>query len=464
MTETNSTVEKGHQGVTSPALKATRLSELPVAGLVLAVRPALRKCSNTALSSDLNATDMLEEVIRAYNSNFAHITAQESMRMLESVGEALYTDVRGTSSKRAASADAASIAKKLEKFDSLVKPAYGRSTPSTYLYEMLADTCRYAKGGTFKAIGFSIYDAMKEDEGRPALGALNKPGFNDGIAFQLSSADITAMAHLARSLPPSSEYSWVYAANAISDAASFSNDFLLKEGPNAAALLYSAIDYISRNANVLRRENVEGIEKIALSLFASRASALHQLNGNGVEAGIKLSRRMQDYKDNPIGLRIFNSALGIMASQLSGEKISIEISRNGFPYLKGNRQFQMEYFTSRLASMRKRLGNEFKDVEGIAIACLDIVVKNEGFRSNGVLLRKLDTLRKELYFSWIGSTNEETRAEMDESAAAIRDMLKGARTRSRDAFSLFVDSVSLIYGLGVHVEKVGSLVSIARNR
>ena len=81
----------------------------------------------------------------------------------------------------------------------------------------------------------------------------------------------------------------------------------------------------------------------------------------------------------------------------------------------------------------------------------------------GVLLRKLDTLRKELYFSWIGSTNEETRAEMDESATAIRDMLKGARARSRDAFSLFVDSVSLIYGLSVHVEKVGSLVSIAKN-
>ena len=464
MTEKNSTPEGRRIDLHDSSLKATRLSELPVAGLVSAIHHVIHKCASTGLLSDSYVTSMLDEVMRIYNSYFAHIRAQEAVSLLEAVGEALSAGARDAISMEVASADAASIAEKMKGFDNLPKPAYGRSMPSTYMFEMLAEVCRYAKGGTFNAIGFSIYDTMKDDPGKPLLSALKTLGAGESAAFQVSREDVAAMVHLSRSLPPSSEYSWVYAANAISDAASFSNNFLLKESASAPALLDSAFEYMSRNANALRRKNVEGIEKIALSLFASRASSAHQPNGDSITAGIELSKRVDDYMGNPIGLRIFSSALGIMVSQLSGEKISIEISRKGFPYLKGNRQLQIEYFTKRLAKMRERLGNEFKDVESVAMACLDIVVKNEGFGSNSVLLKKIDILRQALYFGWITSVSDDARIEMDGATAAIMEMLKASKKLSQSAFSLFVDSVSLIYGLGVHVEKVGSLVSIARNR
>jgi hypothetical protein len=114
--------------------------------------------------------------------------------------------------------------------------------------------------------------------------------------------------------------------------------------------------------------------------------------------------------------------------------------------------------------MRKKLGSEFKDAESIATSCLEVVVKNDGFGSNDKLLKKIDALRKGLYFGWIGSVGDDTRIEMDDQTAAIMEMLKASKKLGQSAFSLFVDSVSLIYGLGVHVEKVGSLVALTRNK
>ena len=463
MVEKNDTLEMRRISLSNPSLKATRLSELHMAGLVPAMCPAIRKCANTAPSSDSHVTAMLDEVMRIYNSYFSHIRAHESTSLLEAVGGVLSADAHYALPERAASAAAVSIAEKMKKFDNPSKPAYGSATPSTCMFEMLAEVCRYAKGGTFKAIGFSIYDAMKDDPSRPALSALQTSGAADGAAFQVSQGDIAAMAHLSRSLPLSSEYSWLRAADAISKAASFSNDFLLKAGAGALALLDSAVEYMSRNANALRRGNADGIEKIAISLFASRESAQHQLNGDGITAGIELSKKVDDYKDNPIGLRIFSSALGVLVSQLSGEKISIEISNNGFLYLKCSKYLQIGYFANRLANMRKKLGSEFKDAESIATSCLEVVVKSEGFGSNDKLLKKIDALRKGLYFGWIGSVGDDTRIEMDDQTAAIMEMLKASKKLGQSAFPLFVDSVSLIYGLGVHVEKVGSFASIARN-
>ncbi|MEM3020492.1 MAG: hypothetical protein QW194_04175 [Candidatus Micrarchaeaceae archaeon] len=464
MVEKNGILEDRPSRLSNSSLKATRLSEPHIAGLVPAMRYVAHKCASAALLSDSDIASMLEEVMRIYDSYFAHINVQESVGMLEAVGVALSAGGRYAVSANPANQDAASIAERIRVFDNMFKTASGRPMPSTYMFEMLATACRYAKGGTFKIMGLSIYDPMKKDQSVPVLGALRKPQAGDSTAFMLSREDAAAVARLSRALPQSSEYSWVYAADVISNAASFINDFLLNRSAPASVLLDSAIEYMSRNANALRRENTGGIEKMALSLFVSRASAAHLLGGDEVTAGIGLGKKVDEYKGNLMGLRIFSSALGIIVSQLSAEKVSVEASKNGVLYLKGNRQLQMEYFTNRLATMRKKLGSEFEDVEGIAMACLDIVVKSEGFGSNSALMKKLDTLRKALYFGWIASVGDDTKTEMDDQTAAIMEMLKASKKLGQSAFSLFVDSVSLIYGLGVHMEKVGSLVSLTRNK
>ena len=457
-------ISKEGEAAVSLSVRSTGLSSLPLAGLVLAVRPVLRKCAINIKPADADVVAMLEEVIGIYNRSFAPLSSQETVNLLESVGAALSVGASDALPINAAITEAASIAEKLAKFDNLIKPksAYARPKSSVYAFEMLTEACRYAKSDTFKAIGFSIYAATK-DNGKPVLNALNPGNANNGTAFHTDREDIVMMAQLAGSLPTSPESLWIYSANAISVAASFCNDFLLREGVSASALLDAAVEHVSRNANVLRRESAEGIENIALSLFASRACATHRLEGGGINAGIELSRRMQDHKDNPASMRIFGSALSIMVSQFSGEKTSIEISKNGVPYLRGDRHRQIGYFTNRIASMRTRLGSDFQNAENAALECFGIVVKNDGFGSNTALSKKLDALRKALYFNWIGSISEDTKGEMDGDTAAIERILKGAKGQSQNVFSLFVDSVSLVYGLGIHVEKVGSLISIAKN-
>ncbi|MGC8496342.1 MAG: hypothetical protein ACP5MX_04030 [Candidatus Micrarchaeia archaeon] len=405
---------------------------------------------------------MLEAVIQAYNHSFAHLKLHETIELLDSVGSVLSVSASIFGQVKEHGAEATAIAQSLKKFDTLAKSPYSRSFPSAYLFEMLAEVCRYAKAGTFKVIGLSIYDSLKNDSDKPVIDALQGTA-EASTQFSMSSQDIAAAAELAKSLPQSSEYSWMYAVRSISDAASFINSFLLKNGKSASALLADAIDYVSRSESILRRERLDGIEKAVFSLFASKLGYQQFNYGDAVSAGMVLEKKIQEYSSNPIGLRIFSSALGIIVSQLSGEKVSMEVSKNGFPCLKDTRQMQVDYFTNRVASMKKRLGVKFKDTEDVAISCLDIVVKNDGFKSNEELIKRIDMLRKGLYFGWINSINEETKAEIDDATATILGILKASKALSQDAFSLFVDSVSLVYGLGIHIEKVGRLASISKN-
>jgi hypothetical protein len=73
-------------------------------------------------------------------------------------------------------------------------------------------------------------------------------------------------------------------------------------------------------------------------------------------------------------------------------------------------------------------------------------------------------LRKDLFFSWIASTSENTKGEMNDDIIIIKNLLKGADARCKDAFSMFIDSVSFVYGLGIHMERIGRLISIAGNK
>lgn len=468
MTETKdiSCINRNQMRSASVAAKATSLSELPLAGFALAVRTTLRKCATSSKMSDLDIAHMLEEVIHIYDGTFSPLSLKETVNLLESVSAALSVDAHDTTNMKDISSEAISIAEKLKKFDNSSSLIYATYTakPSTRMFEMLTEACRYAKSGTFKAVGFLIYDAIRGEDSSPVLNVLQQQDANNGYAFRVNRDDIEIIVHLARSLSQKLEYSWVNAAKIISDAASFSNGFLSKNGSDMSALLDSAVNHMLKNEKVLRSEHVNEIEKIAIALFTSRKKTALFSEDDAIKASIELSRRIDSYKDNQLWLHIFSSALGIIVSQLSGEKTSVEISKNGIPYLKDSKHTRIKYFTEKLDYMRKKLGPDFKEVEGVAIACLNIVVKNGGFGSNDALLRKIEALRKDLFFSWIASTSENTKGEMNDDIIIIKNLLKGTDARCKDAFSMFIDSVSFVYGLGIHMERIGRLISIAGNK
>ncbi len=442
-----------HEQAMDERIEKLRMTHPEVAGLAVSLAKTISVGKAIGIS-ETKLAEMTRSAADAYDRYFSNLNADESIRLLEKVGHEI-----GGYRASGGDSDSKSIASSFLEFDKDRQSISINRRPSVKTLDVLTAICSYAKGSAF-SFRDGIVNAPAGDSDYHSAREFGP--WASGSKFELDKRDCNVIVGLSRSMPLLPSIPVKVYASAITDAAMLFNEFIRDAGPDGSQFLEYLIGmpYIK---DLYPLDKGNRIESKVLSLLENKMR-FNDMAGNATAVELHLNDAIMKHSSDWISLRVFMMALNIMAKDSNGSDMHIAISDSGRLYAKGSIYKEMESFMRKTEHMKFALGPAYSIVEEAAMSSIDIFLSGPSKHGSNEAKNMIDTLRKGIFFGWLGSTNEEVKSSVDGNMMKMIEALKGAAPRTDSAFVLMADAISLVYGLDIHVEKVGGMVSLKSAR